>query len=203
VPPHVISQMLRAAIDLPLTADVERLRIHDERATGTVAARSAERAHVDAIRPAVNRVRRRIAGAIRKLLGLDDLHDLRLPGIRLRVQDVNTRGVDSRHDEVAALHVRMRRIRAQARAAGVPAEVMQLVARVGHVGLPDEPAVALRGWIEVNNTDRVGFALASWIDQRHVGQRFRPGLHRHPGRWTKGRIRCEKGHRLLRLRPPN
>ena len=38
----------------------------------------------------------------------------------------------ARHDEIAPLDMRMRRVRAEAGRAGVPAEMMQLVAGVGH-----------------------------------------------------------------------
>ena len=144
VPPEVVRQLLRTAIQLPPAANVERLGIHQEDAARAVAVGRAERAHVDAVRSAVHRVRRGVAGPLGERLRLDHLHDLRLPRIGLRVEDVNPRRVDPRHDQVAPLHVRMRRVRAEARAARVPAEVMQLVAGVRHVGLADQPAVALR-----------------------------------------------------------
>ena len=110
---------------------------------------------IDAVRSAVHGVRRGVARSLRQRLRLDHLDDPRLPRIGLRVEDVNARRVDARHDQIPPLHVRMRRVRAQAGTAGVPAEVMQLVAGVRHVGLADETAVAVRLGIDVHDADRV------------------------------------------------
>ena len=188
MPPDVVGELLRPAIDLPPAANVERLRVQDERAAGAVAVGRAQRAHVDAVRSAVDRVRRGVAGALRQRLRLDHLHDLRLARIGLGVEDVNARRVDPRHDQIAPLHVRMRRVRAQARTARVPAEVMQLVAGVRHVGLPDQTAVALRVGIDVHDADRVGASFFVGIDQRQVGELLRRRLHRHLRRGIERRI---------------
>ena len=58
IPPEVIMQCLRTAIDLPPSEDLECLAVHDEdagRSIGAVLAAAAERADVDAFRPAVDR----------------------------------------------------------------------------------------------------------------------------------------------------
>ena len=50
---------------------------------------------------------------------------------------------------VAALDVRMGRLGAQRRAAGVPSEVVQLITSVGHVHASDGLLVGLRVWINI------------------------------------------------------
>ena len=71
--------------------------------------------------------------------------------------------------EIAALDVRVRRVGAEVRAAGVPAEVVQLVAAVGEVGPADQPAEARAGGVGVHHAERVALAVAGG-EQRHVGQ---------------------------------
>ena len=81
--------------------------------------------------------RPRVAGALGDLRRLDGAHDLRLLGVRLGVEDVQARGAQPRHDQIAPFDVGMGRVRAQARAASVPAEMVQLV--VGReLGLADD-----------------------------------------------------------------
>src|SRR6202047_11555 len=60
MPPEVIVQGLRTAIDLPPPEDMECLTVHDEtagRPIGTILAAATESADVNAFRPAVNSVR--------------------------------------------------------------------------------------------------------------------------------------------------
>jgi hypothetical protein len=60
VPPEIIVQVLRTAVDLPPAVDFERLAIHDKysrRSFGAILAAASERADVDAFRAAMNRVR--------------------------------------------------------------------------------------------------------------------------------------------------
>ena len=73
--------------------------------------------------------------------------------------------LNARHDEIAPLHVRMRRVGAEAGAAGIPAEVVQLVAGVWHVGLADEAAVAARIGIEIDDADRIGTSVRPRVDE--------------------------------------
>jgi hypothetical protein len=77
---EVIRKTLRSAIDLPSAQNVERLRIEHERSARSVAVRRAERADIDAFRPAMHGVRGRVSRALRHFLGLDDPDDRRLPG---------------------------------------------------------------------------------------------------------------------------
>src|SRR5206468_10054102 len=142
-PPDVIGQLLRPTIDLPFAFDFECLWIHDQRPPRSIAAWRAERADVDAVRSAVNRVGSGITGTFSQHLRLDHLHNFRILRVGFGVEDMNPRGVDPRNDQVAALHVRMRRIRTQTGTARVPSKVMQLVPWFGHVYAADEFAVAL------------------------------------------------------------
>jgi hypothetical protein len=181
VPPHVVRQLLRSAVELPSTEHVERLRVENEGAARTIAVRRAERAEIDSLRPAMHRMRRGVPGASGERLGFDRLHDPRLPRVGFRVHDVNARRMDARHHQIAPLHVRMRRPRAEAGTAGVPPEVVQLVSGVRHVGLTDEAAVRFRVWIEVHHAHRVGASLARRIDERHVRESLGRRLRGHRG----------------------
>jgi ribosomal protein L5 len=57
MPPHVIGELLRAAIDLPSTEDIEGLVIHQQDAAGSLSFGVAERADVDPVRSAMDGVR--------------------------------------------------------------------------------------------------------------------------------------------------
>ena len=137
VPPEVVGQLLRAAVVLPRALDREVVVVEQEDAARAVALGVAERRDVDPVRPAVDRVRARVAGLGGDLVLADRLDDLRVAA--LGVDDVDVRGAQARDEQVAALDVRMRRPRAQRRGARVPAEVVQLVADVGHVEPPGRP----------------------------------------------------------------
>ncbi len=110
MPPDVIGELLRPAIDLPAAERLEALVIHHEDAARRLAVRVAERRDVDAARPAMDGVRARVAGLLGDLLRLDHLDDLRLARVGLGVEDVDARGAQARHDQVAPLDVRMRRV---------------------------------------------------------------------------------------------
>ena len=133
VPPEVVRELLRAAVVLPGALDREVVVVEQEDAAGPVAVGVAERRDVDPVRAAVDGVRAAVAGLAGDLLGLDDLHELRRARVVLDVEHVDARGAQPGHEQVAALDVRVRRPRAQRRRARVPAEVVQLVAHVGHV----------------------------------------------------------------------
>ena len=71
--------------------------IHDEHARwsiGAILTPAAEGADVDAFRTAMDSVGPRVAGLLEHLLGLDDLVDFCLGGIRLRIHNINTRGAE-------------------------------------------------------------------------------------------------------------
>ena len=126
---------------LPRADDVEGVAIHHEDAAGPVAVGVAERADVDCVGTAVHGVRARVPGTFaitssgsitRTMRGCD--------GSGFRIDDVDARRAQTRHDEIAPLDVRMRRERTERRAARVPAEMMQLVASVRQFDARRSPA---------------------------------------------------------------
>jgi hypothetical protein len=88
MPPEVVGEVLRAAVDLPSPEGLEGLVIHHEDAPRTLAVGRAERAHVEGIGAAVAGVRSGVAGPAGDLVRFDDLHNLGVDGILLGVQDV-------------------------------------------------------------------------------------------------------------------
>src|SRR5215471_2668091 len=124
VPPKIVSQVLWATILFPGSLQLKRIRIHQENASGAVSVGGSERTPVDGVRATMKCVRRSVAGLLDEFLRLDDLHNLRLLGIRLRIQDVYPGRPDAWDDQITTFHVRMRGLGAETRAAGVPAEVM-------------------------------------------------------------------------------
>ena len=129
----------------------------------------------------MNRMGRGVAGLLDELFGLDHFHDLRLLWVRLGIQNVNPRGPDARYDQVATLHVRMRGLRTKARAAGIPAEVMQLIIASRKICLPDESPILGGIRIEVNDAHRIALSILAGVEQGDVGEPFWRGLHRHAG----------------------
>src|SRR5579862_6080540 len=89
VPPEIVSELLWATILFPRPFQLKRVRVHQENASRAVSASRSESASVDVVRPAMKGVRRRVAGLLDELFGLDHLHNFRLLWIRLRIQDVN------------------------------------------------------------------------------------------------------------------
>src|SRR5690606_6422057 len=102
--------------------------------------------------------------------------------------DEDVRGADARYDEVPSLDVRLWRIRAEVRAARVPAEVVQLVAAVGELDLADQPAVLRRGRVRVEDADRIAAAVAVPSGQDDVRERLGRRIHRHAGRRIERRV---------------
>src|SRR6267142_263310 len=113
MPPEIIGELLWTAILFPWPLKLKRIRVHQENAARAVSAGRAQRAAIDAIGAAMNGVRRCVAGFFDELFRLNHLHDLRLPRGLLRVQDMNPGRADTRHDQVAALHVRMWSLRTE------------------------------------------------------------------------------------------
>src|SRR5215468_8305245 len=89
VPPEVIGQLLWATILFPRALQLKCVRIHQENATRGVSGRRSECAPVNAVWSTMKCVGRSVTGFLCELLGLDHLRNLRLPGIRFRIQDVN------------------------------------------------------------------------------------------------------------------
>src|SRR5580704_16029825 len=114
MPPKVVGQILRSALDLPFPKNVETLGVHHEDATGPVPAGRSQRAPIDAVGAAMYGVRRRVTGTRDEFVRLDHPHNFGACRIRLCVDDMNSRGADAGHDEISAFHVRVRSIWAEA-----------------------------------------------------------------------------------------
>ena len=127
----------------------------------------------------MNRVGRGIAGLLDELFGLDHLHDLRVLGVRFRIEDVDPRRTDAGHDQVATLHVRMRRLRTKTRAARIPAEVVQLIISAWKICLPDEPPIFGRVSVEVDHSHGIALSILAGVEQGNVCEAFWWGLHCH------------------------
>ena len=94
--------MLLTPVGLPRAGDLEGVVVDQRHPSRTLAVRAAQVGHEDPARPAVHRVRTRVARFGGKLIGLDGADDLRLQRVRLCVEHVGARGPDARHDQVTA-----------------------------------------------------------------------------------------------------
>src|SRR5580658_7765461 len=65
VPREIVAKVLRTAIDLPSTDRLEVVMIQGKNSTGAIAAGRPKGAQVDAVGPAVNRVRTAVTGPLR------------------------------------------------------------------------------------------------------------------------------------------
>ena len=98
VPPEIVSQILGAALLLPLALQLKRSGIHQEDAARTIATGRTERAAINAVGAAMNSVWRRVAGLLNELFRLDHFHDLGMVVTRFRIHDVNPGRCDTRND---------------------------------------------------------------------------------------------------------
>ena len=71
------------------------------------------------------------------------------------VEDMDSGRSHAWHQEIAPLHMGVRRVRAQARAARIPPEMVQLVAGAGHFDARYLRAVACRCGIDVEHGNGV------------------------------------------------
>ncbi len=182
VPPDVVGEVLIAAVALPGAGDLEGVVVDQRHPAGPVAvAGGAEVRHEDAAGPAVDGVRARVAGLLGELLGLDRPDDVRLAGIGLGVEDVGARRADPRHDQVAALEHPLVALVAERARAGVPAEVMELVAGGRQLGPADHVSVGGRVGVAVDHGHRVAL-LAGRVVGRDVSEALRRRRDRGSGR---------------------
>src|ERR1700733_5136348 len=191
VPPEIVMQLLRSAVDLPTAEDLERFAIHDEDARGTVCAifaAATKRADVNPFRPTMNGMRPRVAGLFEDFLRLDDLMDLRLGGMRLCIDYINTRGADARNDQIAPLEEGVAGEGRQGRRAGVPAEMINSIALVRHHHRVNDLAVSGRPALDVDDRERIGLRRVA-AEQRCIGEFLRRPFHRELWRRVKGWIR--------------
>ncbi len=172
VPPHVVGEVLLAPVRLPGAGDLEGVVVdqrHPSRAVAAVGA--AQVGHEDAAGPAVHGVRAGVAGLGGELLGLDGADDLRLPRVGLGVEHVGARRPDARHDQVTALERAVVGVAlvAERAGAGVPPEVVQLVARGRQLRPADHLAVGGRAGVAVDHGHGVALR-AGRVERRDVGE---------------------------------
>ena len=194
MPPEVIRELLRAPIDLPSAEGLEGVVVEKKYPAGAAAIGRAEGAHVDSLRSAMHRVRPRVASFGVQVVRLDDLRDAQtiasaLRAVALRVDHVDAGRAKTRHDQIATLGVRMGRVRAERRAAGIPPKVVQLIAGVRQIKSILDLPVRRRSWIDVDDGQRVGTAVGCWVDQRDKRRCFRRRLGSQLGRRIERRIR--------------
>ena len=193
MPPRVIGETLRPAVDFPAAKHLEAFGVHEEDAARSVARGVAERGDVDAFRPAMHGVRAAIAGPLDDFFGLDHLGDRRASQVGLRVDDVDARGAEARHDEIAPLDVRVGRIGAEARAASIPSIMVQLVAELRHFDLADDRGIAGRAGIDVDDGQRVRHVPLG-RECRDIGERLGRRLRCQARRRIKARIGRPSSH---------
>ena len=205
VPPKVIVQGLRAAVDLPAAEDFECLAIDDEDARGAIGAvgpGAAERAHINAIRAAVDRVRPGIARLVKHFFGLNDFVDFCFGRMRLRIDDVETRRPESGDDQIAPLDKCVPSQRGQRGRARVPAEMVELVALVRHRDGVDDLSVVVGGWIDVDDGERIRIRKIPAQQQgirkffgRSFDRKLRRGVERRIGSLDHGLCSSVAGRR--------
>jgi hypothetical protein len=117
----------------------------------------------------------------------------------LDVDDVDAARSQARDDQVAALDVGVRGPGAERAGARVPAEVVQLVADVGHVEAADRRAVGRRVGVDVDDRQRVGLrvTVAAGVQRDDVGELLARALGGARGRRVEGRIGLQR-HVALR-----
>src|SRR5580698_678133 len=141
MPRKVVAEVLWAAIDFPSPQGLESVVIESKNPSRPIATRRSQRAEINSIRPAVNRMRTAIAGPLGQDLRLNHLGNRWLFRIRLGVEHVNARGAQPRNNQIAPLDMRVGSIRTQCRTASIPAKVMQFISSVWHVHAAHDLAV--------------------------------------------------------------
>lgn len=168
--------------------------VEEEHPSRTLVSLSAEGADVDRIRTAVNRVQPRISCDPGDLSAWYLLHNPRPPRVRLRVEDVEVGGPETRYDEVSPLNRRIS-VWTEHRAAGVPAEVMQFVPGFFKLHPMNYPSVIVRSRVNVHYSNEIWFVdTGPYVEGCDVGDLFRWRPHGFSWRRVEGRIRRQGGH---------
>src|SRR5208282_2765512 len=128
---------------------------------------------------------------------LNDFYNLRRPGIRFRVDDVNPRRTQAWDNEVASFEVGMRSVRAERSTAGIPPEMVQFVARIGQIDMTYSCAVRRRAWIDVNHKERVTSRFVVRRERSDVSEALTRCFHRKASRRIKRWIGCPAEPRLV------
>ena len=207
MPPEVVGQVLRSAVDLPAAEHVDALMVEQKESAGTVAVGSTQRAHIDRVGAAMNRMRPAVTGARGEFFGFDRLDDLRVARIGFRINHVDARRTQPGHDQVTALDVRMRRVGAKRCAARVPAEMVQFVAGARHFELSDDLAVGRGLRVDVEHAHRIVARISrrlipgGGVERSYVREPFARRLHRHPRGRIKRLVGLPKCHALTSAQP--
>ena len=192
VPPEIVGQFLRPSVQFPGPDGLEGIVVQQHDAARTIAFRGAQGADVNRVRPAVNGMGATVAGPVH-LFGLNGLDDPRPLRVGLRVDDVDTAVGQAGNHQVTALQMGMSRRGAERRAAGVPVEMVQLVAHIGHFQRVDHLGIRGRVGVAVHHGHRIRFAR-TWVEDGDVGQTLLRSLHRQPRRRVKGGVGSPKRH---------
>jgi len=75
----------------------------------------------------------------------------------------------------------MRGLRAETRAARIPAEVMQLIVTTAKVHLANHSAIRGRSGIEIDDSHTVVLPILAVVEQGYVRKAFWRSLHSHLG----------------------
>jgi hypothetical protein len=142
MPPEVVGQALRAAVSLPGLHRLEGLVVEDRDASRTLLAGATESTEIEAGRVALQGVRAGVAGLLRQCGPGNGAYQMRRARVGLGVEDVDVGRAQARDEEVAPVQVGgVVPGVAEGGAAGIPAEVVQLVTGSRHVHPADDPAV--------------------------------------------------------------
>jgi hypothetical protein len=148
--PEVVGELELAGVLLPAARDREVARVERREAARAVAVGVAQhRDRDDVAGHAVDSVGGAEAELLGDLLALDHMLDPRRGGVG-DIEHVDAAGPEAGDDQGVALEARV-----AGRGAGVPAEVMELVADVRHVDAADDLAVVLGGRVDVDHRDEV------------------------------------------------
>src|SRR5882757_4096064 len=173
VPPGVVGQVLRAPVGFPGAQHVEGVVVQQGDAAGAVIpVRPAEAGQEYAVRAAVQGVRAGVAGLAAQLVGGDCPDELGLGRVRLGVVDVDVRAAQPGQQQVAALQAVCAVVVSlvhECAGAGIPTEMVQLVALGGQVGPADDLAVARRARVDIQHGQRIRL-LPGPVEGDHVGE---------------------------------
>jgi hypothetical protein len=182
-----VGKVLVTAVGLPRPDDVEGLVVEQRHSARALPAAAAQAGDEHAAGSAMHGVRPGVAGPLAEFLGTEHLDDLRCGRALFGIEDVEPRRADAGDDEVPAVAVIVAAAGAQSAGAGVPAEVVQLVAEVGQFGEAHHRAVVRALRVDVDDGDRVGL-VGRPGESSHVGEALRWRLRRVSRRPVEGRV---------------
>src|SRR6185369_13560007 len=122
VPPEIVSQGLWSPINFPLSEDIKAEMVEEKNTARALAIRRTERAHINSLRPAMDRVRPRVICSREELGRFNGANDRWFPGIGFGIDDIDARGAKARDDKITSLDVRVWRVGAQRGTARIPAK---------------------------------------------------------------------------------